>query len=158
LSERLAALESSVAGLPSHDSPTRGGVGIGLPQQDTIPNDTVSISHTRQGSNERTVRRSSNPFDVNARDGLTQQTSEGTRFLQGELESNPLLGTSKSILMREAISFVSRLSNTSNSYFATDAFDSSETNGNLESKVFPPELLYMMTMGESIDIISLFIC
>lgn len=157
LSERLAALESSVAGFPSHASPTRGTVGIGSIEQEIIPTDTGGLSHTQQESNERIERQSSNPFVTNARDGLTQQTSEGTRFLQGELESNPLLGTSKSILMREAISFVSRLSKTSNSYFATNAFDSSETSGNPESKVFPPELLYMMTMGESVDIISLFI-
>jgi len=151
LSERLAALESSVARFPSQDGPTRHAVAIELPEQEIITNDTGSVSHTGQQNNERIERRSSNPLDTNARDGLTQQTSEGTRFLQCELESNPFLGTSKSIVMREAIGFVSRLSNTSNPYFATDAFDSSEASGDLESKGFPPELLYMMTMGESVN-------
>lgn len=149
LSERLAALESSVAGLPSQVGPTRHAVASELPEPETITNETGSISYTRQQNNERIEERSPNPLDTEARDGLTQQTSEGTRFLQCELESNPFLGTSKSKVMREAIDFVSRLSDTSNPYFATDAFDSSEASGDLESKGFPPELLYMMTMGES---------
>ncbi|CAG8097725.1 unnamed protein product [Penicillium salamii] len=99
-----------------------------------------------QQDSETIETRSSNTFDTNARDGLTQQTSEGTRFLQSELESNPLLGTNKSKLLREAIDFVSRISDTSKPYFATDAFNPSETAGGFESTTFPPELLYMMTM------------
>ncbi|KAI9927202.1 hypothetical protein MW887_003586 [Aspergillus wentii] len=146
VSERLAALESSVVGFPSHDSPTRHAVGSGLLEQEITTNDTGGVSHSGQQNNERIDSRSSNPFDTNARDGLAQQTSEGTRFLQSELESNPFLGTSRSILMREAIGFVNRLSNTSNPYFATDTFDSSGTSDDLKSKAFPPELLYMMTM------------
>lgn len=152
LSERLAALESSVAEFSSHDGLTRHAVAIESPEQRTITNDISGVSHTSQQNNEITERQPSNPLDANVRDGLTQQTSEGTRFLQCELESNPLLGTSKSRLMREAISFVSRLSNTSTPYFATDAFDPLGKSGDLESKAFPPELLYMMTMGESWDI------
>lgn len=105
-----------------------------------------------QQDSETIETRSSNTFDTNARDGLTQQTSEGTRFLQSELESNPLLGTNKSKLLREAIDFVSRISDTSKPYFATDAFNPSETAGGFESTTFPPELLYMMTMGESVNL------
>ncbi|KAE8156866.1 hypothetical protein BDV40DRAFT_280137 [Aspergillus tamarii] len=146
LSERLAALESSVAEFSSHDGLTCHAVAIESPEQRTITNDISGVSHTSQQNNEITERQPSNPLDANVRDGLTQQTSEGTRFLQCELESNPLLGTSKSRLMREAISFVSRLSNTSSPYFATDAFDPLGKSGDLESKAFPPELLYMMTM------------
>ncbi|KAE8406843.1 hypothetical protein BDV37DRAFT_242086 [Aspergillus pseudonomiae] len=135
LSERLAALESSVAGHPSHDGPTRHAVADGLPEQEIITND------------ERIVRQSSNPLDRNARDGLTQQTSEGSRFLQCVLGANPSLGICKYKVMREAIDFVSRFSSTSNPYFATDAFDPSESSSELESKGFPPELLYMMSMN-----------
>ena len=53
--------------------------------------------------------------------------------------------------MKEAIEFVSRLSSTSSTYFVTDTFASPEISGDLESKGFTPELLYMMTMGESVD-------
>jgi len=55
------------------------------------------------------------------------------------------------MVMKEAIDFVSLLSSTSNTYFLTNAFASSEVSADLESKGFPPELLYMMTMSESVD-------
>jgi hypothetical protein len=150
LSERLAALESAVAGLPPQDGPTRHAVPHDLPEQETLTNDTGSVSHSGQQNNECLERRSPIPLEPNATDGLTQQASEGTRFLQCELESNPFLGTSKSIVMKDAIDFVSRLSSTSNVYFATDGFASSEISVDLEPKGFPPELLYMMTMSESV--------
>lgn len=151
LSERLAALESTVAGLPRQDVPTRDVVLHDLPEQETFTNGTGSVCNSGQQNNECLETRSPIPLEPNARDGLTQQVSEGTRFLQCELDSNPLLGTSKSIVMKEAIDFVSRLSSASNTYFATDALPSSETIAGLESKEFPPELLYMMTMGEFVD-------
>jgi hypothetical protein len=150
LSERLAALESTVAGLPPQDGPTRYAVPHDLPEQENLTNDTGSVSHSGQQNNECLERRSPTLLEPNATDGLTQQASEGTRFLQCELESNPFLGTSKSIVMKDAIDFVNRLSSTSNTYFATDAFASSEISVDLEPKGFPPELLYMMTMSESV--------
>lgn len=151
MAERLAALESTVAGLPPQDAPTRHPVPHDLPEQRSLTNDTGSVSHSGQQNNECLERRSPIPLGPNAADGLTQQVSEGTRFLRCELESNPFLGTSKSIVMKQAIDFVSRLSRTSDTYFATDALASSETSVDLESKGFPPELLYMMTMSESVD-------
>lgn len=150
MSERLAALESAVGGLPPQDGPTRQAVPHDLPEQETLANDTDSVSHLGQQNNECLDRRSPIPLGPNATDGLTQQASEGTRFLRCELKSNPFLGTSKSIVMKEAIDFVSRLSTTSNIYFATDTFASSEISADLESTRFPPELFYMMTMSESV--------
>ncbi|RAQ79165.1 hypothetical protein COH21_012528 [Aspergillus flavus] len=145
LSGRIAALESSVAALPSSQG-LSPHVATGLPGKETTENDSGNTSHDRRQS-ESIERRSPNSLNSNARDGLTQQTSEGTRFLQRELESNPSLGTNRSSVLREAIDFVSRLSDTSKPFFATDSFETSEMRGDHEVQGFPPELLYLMTMN-----------
>ncbi|KAE8308441.1 hypothetical protein BDV41DRAFT_568200 [Aspergillus transmontanensis] len=125
---------------------SRHAVATGLPEKETTADDSGSTSHDRRQS-ESIERRSPNLLNSNAKDGLTQQTSEGTRFLQRELESCPSLGTNRSSVMREAIDFVSRLSDTSKPFFATDSFDTSAMRDDHELQGFPPELLYMMTMN-----------
>ncbi|GMG41964.1 unnamed protein product [Aspergillus oryzae var. brunneus] len=130
LSGRIAALESSVAALPSSQG-LSPHVATGLPGKETTENDSGNTSHDRRQS-ESIERRSPNSLNSNARDGLTQQTSEGTRFLQRELESNPSLGINRSSVLREAIDFVSRLSDTSKPFFATDSFETSEMRGDHE--------------------------
>lgn len=160
LSERLSALESSAAvftgpkaSASSNEALSHHASATGLPEKEKTANDSATSSYVGQQNWERMERRPANPLITNAKDGLIQQTSEGTRFMQRVLESNPLLGTSRSSVLREAIDFVGRLSTLSTPSFATDTFEASEMRGDRELQGFPPELLYVMTMSECVDVI-----
>ncbi|KAF9891413.1 hypothetical protein FE257_004269 [Aspergillus nanangensis] len=136
---RLAALERAAATSPGDSIPaTRAS-----PMRDAVAQ-AASASENTDG---RGIAGSFRPATNALRDGLTQQTSEGTRFLQRELESNVLIGQDRSAVLRRAIDFVSRISNSGDFSSTTEVSNSRTTGSETEPHKFPPELLYMMTMN-----------
>lgn len=79
---------------------------------------------------------------------MAQQTSEGSRLLQRELESNVMIDHDRSVVLKRAINFVNRISNSADQSSTTGLFQPSTTGGDAEPHKFPPELLYMMTMSK----------
>ncbi|GIC92419.1 fungal specific transcription factor domain-containing protein [Aspergillus udagawae] len=144
---RLLALERATATLQSDPGPaTDGG-----PFHDTVAQAATQRESTdatnaglygRQSSNTGGSRQPTTAL----KDGLTQQTSEGARFLQRELESNVMMGQDRSVVLRRAIDFVSRISNSGDLSSVTSTFKSGTTGSDAEPHKFPPELLYMMTI------------
>ncbi|KUL86856.1 hypothetical protein ZTR_05281 [Talaromyces verruculosus] len=87
------------------------------------------------------------PVATTLEDGITQQTSEGTRFLQQELESNAMTSPDRSTVLRRAIDFVSQISNSAHLASATGTFKSYTRDSDAEPHKFTPELLYIMTLN-----------
>ncbi|GFF30927.1 hypothetical protein IFM46972_03067 [Aspergillus udagawae] len=147
LNRRLLALERATATLQSDPGPaTDGGPFHDTVAQAATERESTDATNTglygRQSSNTGGSRQPTTAL----KDGLTQQTSEGARFLQRELESNVTMGQDRSVVLRRAIDFVSRISNSGDLSSVTSTFKSGTTGSDAEPHKFPPELLYMMTI------------
>lgn len=59
-----------------------------------------------------------------------------------------MIGQDRSVVLKRAIDFVSRISNSGDLPSTTGLFQSSTTSSEAEPHKFPPELLYMMTMSK----------
>lgn len=69
-------------------------------------------------------------------------------MLRRELEWNEMIGQDRSIVVKRATDFVSRISNSEAPSSTTGTFQPSTTDGDAEPQKFPSELLYMMTMSK----------
>ena len=83
-----------------------------------------------------------------AEGGFAPQTSEGTSYLQRELQSSPILGKWRSKILKKAIQFMGLISNTVALSSTIDTCKDYGVDSHAEPQRFPPELLYMMTMSE----------
>ncbi|PIG84501.1 hypothetical protein AARAC_009922 [Aspergillus arachidicola] len=148
LRRRLLALEKTAAGLPgapalaTNSGPIHNAVATGASE-----GESTDASTTGHAGPQSSISGSVRPAITPLKDSLTQQTSEGSRLLQRELESNVMIGQDRSVVLKRAIDFVSRISNSGDLSSTTGIFQPSTTGGDAEPHIFPPELLYMMTMN-----------
>ncbi|GLA53949.1 transcriptional regulator family: Fungal Specific TF [Aspergillus niger] len=108
--------------------------------------ESTEASNTGTAGPQPSISGSVRPPITPLKDSLTQQTSEGSRLLQRELESNVMITQDRTVVLKRAIDFVSRISNSGDLSSATGLLQPSTTGGDAESHKFSPELLYMMTI------------
>ncbi|KAL4755650.1 Zn(II)2Cys6 transcription factor [Aspergillus foveolatus] len=146
LNRRLLALERAAATLPGDLGPTASGSPI---RETLAPAASGAESVVAPSNADRllNVPASLRPETTAVKDSVTQQTSEGSKLLRRELEWNGMIGQDRSVVLKHAIDFVSRISNSDAPSSTTGTFQPSTTDGDAEPHKFPPELLYMMTMN-----------
>ncbi|KAL4756333.1 Zn(II)2Cys6 transcription factor [Aspergillus foveolatus] len=146
LNKRILALERAAATLPGDLSPPASG----SPIRETLApaaSGAESIVAASNGARQLNIPASFRPDSTAAKDSVTQQTSEGSKLLRRELEWNGMIGQDRSVVLKRAIDFVSRISNSEVPSYMTGTFQPSTIDDGVEPHKFPPELLYMMTMN-----------
>ncbi|KAL3440308.1 hypothetical protein BJX65DRAFT_316735 [Aspergillus insuetus] len=106
-----------------------------------------SIVPLNDADRQLSIPANSQPETTAFKDSVAQQTSEGSKFLRQELEWNRMIGQDRSVVLKRAIDFVSRISNAEDPSSTTGIRQPSTTGGVSEPHKFPPELLYMLTMN-----------
>ncbi|KAH8589549.1 hypothetical protein B0O99DRAFT_334235 [Bisporella sp. PMI_857] len=141
--DRISKAEESVATLPQH------GGSASLSTERTVEDglDTASSEQEMSADNNSNVL-DTDKATTGPLDGLNQQTSEARNFLQQELESNTSLTQDRYDVLKKAIVFVDRISNNRNIFSANDSSNASGVDSGTKPQQFPPELLYMMALGD----------